>query len=1063
MNTIPRNRSLLALFALTAAWLCTTLHLQAQSSGTGTVQGRIFNPASQEYVRNAEVRLEGTNQVTYSENDGTFSFSNVPPGQVTLNVTYTGYNPIKETFTVSAGHIAVRDINLISTAATAGAAGKEGVVQLQAFTVSTEREGNAKAIMNQRRNMDITTSVSSDIFGDVTDGNVGEFLKYLPGVDLDYVESEARGPRLGGMDAQYVGVSFDGMRTASADANRGGEASRATSFEAFAITSIESIEINRTASAESDADSPAGTINMKTKRAFDRKGRNINYNTSLNFNAEEMTLDRTPGPRDSFDYKWKPNYSLGYSESFFKQRLGILLSASHSYSYTEQYDMNVGYNRRPITNETAANYDPRPLVARQISFKDGPKLIMKDAVLMTVDWKVTPRLVLSLNAQYTYTEGQFWNRNFTFVAGTDNNNANTGRSRVGGDGVNTIIATRAPTGAVHSTATLNNGGGSSSKLTYTRSLSPRFEYKLDRWIIDGAFNYSRSVNNYESVERGFSNSEGGGVPSSWIATRPSEKSWEWAIRQTSGNDWFDPRSFVNTNSRDGGTRVNNDDRTHITELLAGQLNATWSVPFMERFPTKIKFGGKWTEENRDNNNHNAWNIWSYIGPGGNTVRVNPVNGHYENATTGNWADVGPEFISVHPFDMGTTNALTVTNIDGMQGMPPRPSRLHISNLFHDQPELFVHKGTPNDYYAAFYANKRDFRQTVYAAFTQADVRVTSKLQLRFGVRMEETQNAFKEFDPLSRNAVIEAGYPVYAPNSNGGRPSTFAGVDYMFGSRPRVKRGNTYRNYFPSIITKYTFLHNLEFQAGFNEAISRPPIDHITGVWNLDENNDRITVPNGDLLPEYSKNFQARLSYYFGGRSPGALSAGVSQNDIENLREVFDFTASEFGVEDPDFAPYTFRTRRNSDEVRRFRNLELDYNQTLGFLPSEYLRGINFRATYTRSYASQRREKLAPHRFTTRLGYAYRRFNGAIGMVYRDASPDSGTYGRIKGELTQFDLSMSWRLSRWASIYVQGRNITGKPVLWYDSPPGVFEGDQRHLRRMQEYGANWVFGVKGMF
>src|SRR5690606_12779781 len=125
--------------------------------------------------------------------------------------------------------VATREINL--TSAAAGAA-KDGVVQLQAFTVSTEREGNAKAVMEQRRSMDIVTSVSSDIFGDVTDGNVGEFLKYLPGVDLDYVESEPRGPRLGGMEGQYVGVAFDGIRTASADANRGGgDASRATSFE----------------------------------------------------------------------------------------------------------------------------------------------------------------------------------------------------------------------------------------------------------------------------------------------------------------------------------------------------------------------------------------------------------------------------------------------------------------------------------------------------------------------------------------------------------------------------------------------------------------------------------------------------------------------------------------------------------------------------------------------------------------------------------------------------------------------------------------------------------------
>ena len=69
--------------------------------------------------------------------------------------------------------------------------------------------------------MNIGNSVSADIFGDVTDGNVGEFLKYLPGVDIDYVESQARGPTLGGMESQYVGVSYDGVRTASADANRG--------------------------------------------------------------------------------------------------------------------------------------------------------------------------------------------------------------------------------------------------------------------------------------------------------------------------------------------------------------------------------------------------------------------------------------------------------------------------------------------------------------------------------------------------------------------------------------------------------------------------------------------------------------------------------------------------------------------------------------------------------------------------------------------------------------------------------------------------------------------------
>jgi len=1047
MNAAKPSKPYCRLVALALGWLVSLVALSAQTAGTGTVQGRIYNPVSQEYVRNAEVRLEGTPQVAYTENDGTFQFRNVSPGEATISVTYTGYNPVRETFTVSSGQTAMREINLTSTAA-AGATDEDGVLKLQAFTVSTEREGNAKAIMDQRRNMDISTSVSSDIFGDVADGNVGEFLKYLPGVDLDYVESEARGPRLGGMDAQYVGVSFDGQRAASADANRGGEASRATSFEGFSITAIESIEISRTTSAESDADSPAGTINMKTKRAFDRRGRRIAFNAAINFNAEEFTLKKTPGPRDGDSYKWKPNLTLDYSESFLNQRLGILLSASRANSYTEQYQVSNGYNR----NATAA--DPRPHVIRQIDFKDGNKTILKDAYMMTADFRATPNLVLSLNAIYTYTEGEFWNRNFTWVAANDNANVNNGRSRVDGDGVLTVGGTRAPSGSLNNVSRLGTGGGSSAKLTYTRTVSPKFEYKAGSWVVDGALNYSRSVNNYESLERGWSNSEGGDVPSSWIATRPSPESWEWTIRQTSGNDWFDRSSFVDTNTRSGGTRVNNDDRTHITTLLTGQLNAKWAVSKMKRFPTVLKFGGKWAEESRDNNNMSNWNMWSYVGPGGNTTTTNAAGANINNSF-GNWANLG--FISPHPFDMGTTNGLTVFNAAGTQGMPPRADRERIAQLFHERPEQFVHTSTPDDYYTTHIANKRDFKQTVTAAYIQADVRITPKLQIRTGVRLENTLNELTEFDPRLRDDVVAQGFPV----NNAGRATTIPGLQYQYQSQPKVERESEYHNYFPSMLVKYQILRNFEFQAGFNRAISRPPIDNLTGLWVVDEVNERVSAPNPNLPPEHSRNFQTRLAYYFGGRAPGQLSLALSQNKIRNLRETFDFSASEFGVDDEEFSTYTFRTTRISTESRRFRNMEIAYNQTLGFL-NEKFRGTSFNFAYTRSYASQRRNNLSPHRFTTRLGYAYRKFNGSIGMVYRDQSPD-GIYGRYKEELTQFDLSLTWKLTPRYSMYVQGRNITGKPVKWMESPPGSPQGVNPALRVMQEYGANWVFGVRGMF
>jgi TonB-dependent receptor len=1043
-------------FYLICGWLLAASLLQAQPAATGTIQGRIYNPATQEYVRNAEVRLDGTNQITYTEGDGSFQFANVAAGPATITVTFTGYTTVKDAFSVTAGQTAVRSINLASTAE---APRREGeVIQLAAFTVSSEREGNSKAIMAQRRSMSITTSVASDIFGDVTDGNVGEFLKYLPGVDLDYVESEARGPRLGGMDSQYVGVSFDGMRSASADANRGGgSASRATSFEGFSITAIESIEINRTTAPDSDADNPAGTINMRTRRAFDRKGRTFGYNTSLNFNDEEFTFKKTAGPRDGFHYKWKPNYQFDYAESFFNQRFGVLFSASHANSYTEQYSVSLDYNRSPTTA------DPRPMVARSIEFKDGNKFILKDAATLTADWKVTPRLVLSLTGIYTYTEGEFWNRNFNFIAANNNANVNNGRSTVGGDGLLTVIGTRAPTGSVNNQSRLDNGGGTSSKLTYTRTFSPKFEYRGSRWIFDGAMGYSRSVNNYESLERGFTNSEGGSVPSSWIATRPHADSWEWTIRQTSGSDWYDASSFTNTDSRSGGTRVNNDNRTWITTIWSGQLNARWAVPFLERFPTSLKFGGKWSEESRNNNIVSDWDIWSYTGPGGNTVTQNANTGAMQNATFGHWANLGPEFISPHPFDMGTTNGLTVFNLAGQQGMPPRINRQAVAALFRAHPEQFVHTGTPENYYTSFFANPRDYRQTVRSGYGQATVRLSSKLTLLGGVRMEETTNMARNFDPLTRAQMIAAGYTVNAAGTNGGRALTLPGIIYQYTHNPRVDSTSVYKNYFPSVMFKYYLTPDFEFQIGWNKSISRPPIDNITGVWGIDEINLRVTAPNPGLQPEYHKKYQSRLAYYFRGQSPGALTLDLTQSEATNFRQTFDYTAEDFGIDDPDFATYTFRTTVNSTEKRRFRSMDLSYNQTLGFLPSAYLRGLNFNVSYARAYADSRRSNLAQHRVSSRLGYNYKRFNGTIGMVWRPDTPDSTTYGQFQGEITQFDVSLNWRVNRFATIYTQIRNITGMPVRWYHTPPGFVEGQGRALRQMQEYGANWVVGVRGQF
>jgi len=1081
---------------LALGWLATVLAAQAQTAASGTIQGRVFNPATKDYIRNAEVRLNGSSQAVYTEADGSFRFDNVPAGETTLTVTFSGYETAKEKLTVTAGQIATPEINM--TSASAAAAKDAGVIKLEAFSVSTAREGNAKAVQAQRRDMNIITSVSSDIFGDVTDGNVGEFLKYLPGVDLDYVESEPRGPRLGGMDGQYVGVSFDGMRTANADANRGGDAaSRATSFEGFAITSVDSVEINRTASPENDADSPAGNVNMKMKRAFNTKGRLFSYNYAVNMNGEEFTLKKTPGLSDSVErpseYKWNPNWQLGYAESFFNQKFGVLLSASHSVSYTEQAAVTMDMSRAPETalpaNVTGRPIDTRPLVIRSINYGDGPKNIIKDALLLTADWKVTPHLTLSLNMNYSYFEGHFQNRNFEFVAGNNNNNVINGRSTIGGDGVLTVIAARnlsvptqaAPTATAPIVGQVQNngqtrlatGGGGAAKMTYARQYSPRFEYKKGNWLVEGAFAYGLARNNYDAVERGFINNENIEAAGGWIATRPNEQSWEWTIRQTSGADWFDMRSFSNTNTINGGTKANNDNRTWVTEKYTGKLDFTWSVPYLERFPTKMKFGAKWDNEGRYNRTDSTLNNYSYVGPGGNTVVWNAATQTWRVATFGNWANVGPQYISPFPFDMGTTNSMAgggITNINGQFGMPPRAARFEIANLYNGHPELWVDMTQPDDYYNAMYNNARTFQQTIKAGYWQSDTRLSSKLMVRFGVRAETTQTRAHEFDPLSPSEMLSSPYASqFTRNATTGavtpaRATTIPGLIYQYTTNPKKWRNGEYTDWFPSVVTKYQITPQIEWQVGVNKAIGRPAINDLAGIWSIDDNIFRITAPNPNLKPEHHKVYQSRLAYYFGNRSPGQLSVAYIQDEATNFVQTLTVDSTTFGVgDDPELSRYDFTTRINLPGIQRYKNFDFNYNQTLGFLPSEYLRGVSIGATYSRSYANSRRNLISPHRWTARLGYQYKKFSGAVGAIWIDDRPVDSVYGRYWGAMTKYDLSFNYKVNRYLSVYVQARNPNNVKDEYYESPPGVQEGKQGVLRKQEEYGDNWVLGVKGQF
>jgi iron complex outermembrane recepter protein len=1021
----------LALLLFVPGWLL------AQSA-TGTVQGRVFNPSTGEYVRNAEIRVKGTERIAYSEEGGAYQLDNVPAGSATLEVTFVGYQTTATTVMVTPGTIATRDLELVSTLTPAAGSSGE-TLKMGAFVVSTEREGNAKAIMEQRRNMNISTSVAADSFGDITEGNVGEFLKFLPGVDVEYVDGISRGPRVGGLDQQYVGVTMDGASVASADAfvsygstlnGSAGSQSRSVGFEQMSITAVESIEINRTLSADMDANSPAGSINMKSRRAFDRKGRRIDWQFSVGFNTPDAAkFERVRGWDDNLRRQWRPNYQLDYSDVFLNQRLGVRLSLSSSSIRSEQQYVTHTYNKTTVP--TGAAPDLRPMVLTSLVFTDGPRLSSRANATATADFKATSRLVLSLTAMFNAFENNAHTKSLTFNAAANGVAAATGRQNVLGDGLTEIRTNGA---AANTSRTFAHGGGSAIKLTNSVVVTPKFEYKVGGLTLDGTANFSRSKNDYETSSRGTIRAETlNALPVDFVATRPNPNSAEWTITQTGGADWSNLANFTNP-------RITEEGRFAFTEIYTGDLNARYVLPW--RLPTFIKFGGRWAEENRRTDNTTPYELYSYVGPGGNILNANGTI-----TPAGSFA----AFPSPRAFntDMGNITALRIAN------PPTLPNRSALSDLYRQHPEYFVNVATPENYYSAFIANHKDFGQTVTAAYGMANTRI-GKLQLQGGLRWERTETNVKEFDPRTATEVRAAGFVVSTTTL---RATTIPGLDYQYRSQPRVNRRGEYDNFFPSLSAKYAITPNLQAQAGYSHAISRPPIDALAGVWSINDVARLITAPNPNLKPEVSDNYVARLAYYFEG--VGSFTFLVQQLEIGDQRITRRASAADFGyADDPDYSTYEFETQLNNSSLYRYRSAELSYNRQLSFLPS-VLRNTNINLSYTRNYANQYFPGVAPHKVTASLGWGYQRYSLRLGGVWQDDTPYTTVFGRYQRHNIKVDLSGGVKLTNRVSLFFQGRNILNDPTLLYEGDP--VRGIPAALYRYGNFGVSWALGVRGNF
>jgi hypothetical protein len=133
---------------------------------------------------------------------------------------------------------------------------------------------------------------STDAFGDIVEGNLGEFAKFLPGVTIDYVSNDARTISLRGVASNYTLLTLDGAQLANANDSGG----RQFEFEQVSINNTSRVEIFKSRTPDVAANALGGLVNLVPRSAFERSTATLNYRAFLALNGFERTLRRTRGP-----------------------------------------------------------------------------------------------------------------------------------------------------------------------------------------------------------------------------------------------------------------------------------------------------------------------------------------------------------------------------------------------------------------------------------------------------------------------------------------------------------------------------------------------------------------------------------------------------------------------------------------------------------------------------------------------------------------------------------------------------------------------------------------------
>ncbi len=289
------EKVLLSLLILLSTGLQVLANVNVNELKHGTIKGRILDTSNQT-LPGATIYIDSLHTGVVSDINGFYTLTNIAPGTYKVKVSYVGYSPVEMTITVPEGKTVESDVML-----------NDGV-KLREVVVGGAFNGQRRALSSQKNAMGIVNVVSADQVGKFPDSNIGDALKRISGINVQYDQGEARFGQVRGTSADLSSVTINGNRIPSAEGD-----TRNVQLDLIPADMVQTIEVNKVVTADMDADAIGGSINLVTKNTPNKRMFNATAGSGYNAVSKKAQL----------------NLGLTYGDRFFNDKLGLMFSGSY--------------------------------------------------------------------------------------------------------------------------------------------------------------------------------------------------------------------------------------------------------------------------------------------------------------------------------------------------------------------------------------------------------------------------------------------------------------------------------------------------------------------------------------------------------------------------------------------------------------------------------------------------------------------------------------------------------------------------------------------------------------